>query len=448
MQQNKLPYSLILLSLILSSLLLLSFLPEIKLGGLTLKRINLLSDIKPDPPPKKIKKDTLRKTVVKNKVPPSKVFKNGLTSFEDYSENKKAFSHFFNALNAVKNRPVRIAFFGDSFIEGDILAASLRDTLQTLFGGQGVGYVSLASEVAHYRTSIQHTYSNWTTYSIVGKRSEQVTLGLPGYCFVPQENNMVEFKPAKRRNPIPFKSVRLLYSNPTHAAVDYVINDTTTRSLNLKTSAHLEEAQLGEGDIQSIKLHFNNYDSLRLYGISFEEGNGIYVDNLAMRGNSGVGLYNISSYMNNQFNSYQNYKLIILQYGLNVVTENDSLGYAWYIDKMVRTVNKVKSDFPESSILLLSVSDRSSNQNGEFKTIPYITAMRDAQRTIAKKTGIAFWDMHTAMGGEGSMTKFVNAAPPLAAKDYTHLTFRGGRKIAKKLADAILFERRKYATKK
>ena len=37
--------------------------------------------------------------------------------------------------------PVRIAFMGDSFVEGDILTADLRESLQETFGGGGVGFV-------------------------------------------------------------------------------------------------------------------------------------------------------------------------------------------------------------------------------------------------------------------------------------------------------------------
>lgn len=74
----------------------------------------------------------------------------------------------------------------------------------------------------------------------------------------------------------------------------------------------------------------------------------------------------------------------------------------------------------------MSVSDRSSNQNGEFATIPSIPEMRDRQREIASATKVAFWDLYTSMGGKNSMIKFT-ASTPLAAKDYTHLTFWEGR---------------------
>lgn len=448
MQENKLSNSLLLFAIVISSLLLLTLLPEVKFKDLTIKKINILADIQSDPVKKLPKTKPTRKTNKKKKGIYPGSCKAGITCLEDYSKDKKALRYFMNALKDTKRKPVRIAFFGDSFIEGDILTASFRDTLQTIFGGKGVGYVPIASEVAQYRTSIQHTYTNWDTYSIVGKKNKWSPLGTQGYCFVPQEGNEAEYRPAKRKYNTPFKNIRLFYTNPLATTLDYTINDTITHSIKLSSSQVLEQTKLKGENIQSLKLKFNNIDSLKVYGVSVEENTGLYVDNLAMRGNSGMGLYQIATEMNEQFNAYQNYKLIILQYGLNVVTENDTLGYNWYIDKMVLVVNKLKDDFPESSILLISVSDRSSNQNGNFKTIPFIPLMRDAQRKIAQKCGVAFWDLFTAMGGENSMIKYVNAEPPLAAKDYTHLTFKGGKKIAKQLAEAILLEREKYVKKK
>ena len=448
MQENKLSNSLLLFTIVISSLLLLTFAPEVKFKDIAFKKINILADIQSAPAKQLSKTKPTRKINKKKKGIDSGSCKNGLTCLEDYSKDKKALRFFRNALKETKRKPVRIAFFGDSFIEGDILTSSLRDTLQTIFGGKGVGYVPIASEVAQFRTSIQHTYTNWQTYSVVGKRNLWSPLGTSGYCFVPQENNEAEFRPAKRKQITPFKSIRLFYTNPLAASLEYVVNDTIATSIKLNSSQVLEQTKLKGENIQSLKLKFNNVDSLKVYGISFEETTGLYVDNLAMRGNSGMGLYQISTEMNEQFNAYQNYKLIILQYGLNVVTENDTLGYTWYIDKMVRVINKLKDDFPESSILLISVSDRSSNQNGKFKTIPFIPLMRDAQRKIAQTCGVAFWDLFTAMGGENSIIKYVNAVPPLAAKDYTHLTFKGGKKIAKQLAEAILFEREKHVKKK
>jgi hypothetical protein len=41
------------------------------------------------------------------------------------------------------------------------------------------------------------------------------------------------------------------------------------------------------------------------------------------------------------------------------------------------------------------------------------------------------------MGGDGSMTKWVEEEPALANKDYTHFNFRGAKKVAGILYDQI-----------
>lgn len=450
MQDNQLPKVFLLTLIVIGVLLLLSFVPAITIGSIKLRKVTLLADIQ-----KEKLKPIAKKRISKQKItPPEAVIKKnefcpkGITCIEDYSENKKAMWDFVRALNQTKNKPVRVAFFGDSFIEGDILTASLRDTLQMLFGGRGVGYVPITSEVARFRTTIQHTFTNWKTYSFVGQKNPFSPLGTPGYCFVPQNENSVEFKPGKRRFVNQFNKVRLFYKSKLQDSLHYTLNDSLRQSIALDTTNSLRQLTLKAKDAKSLKLDFRPYDSLKLYGISFEDGAGIYIDNLAMRGNSGMGLLQVSNEMHRQFNQYQNYSLIILQYGLNVASEEDTTGYVWYTQKMARAVNLLKENFPESSILIISVSDRSSNQEGTFATMATIPDMVNAQREIARKCKVAFWDLYTAMGGENSMLKFVAAVPPLAAKDYTHLTFQGGRKLARMLAETMLYERKRYEPKK
>lgn len=449
MSNNKLSQSFTVLVLIISALLLLSLIPEMNWLGMKIKRVDPLADIRVKPVPKVTtqKKSPTKKKKQPQPKPKEDDCKPGITCIEDYSADKRAFKYFLQALNEVGHKPVRIAFFGDSFIEGDIVCGSFRDTLQALYGGHGVGYVPIASDVAQYRTSIQHTFSNWETYSVVKKNEENIPLGTSGYCFIPKEGNEVEYRPAKKRRSAIFNSVRLFYSTDHETELTYTINDTLHLTATLPASEGLQQFKVPETGEQSIRFQFPP-DSINLYGVSFEGQKGLYVDNFAMRGNSGMGFLQTTTEMNQQFNAFQNYKLIILQYGLNVVSEDDSTGYAWYVDRMVRAVNRLKESFPKCTILILSVSDRSSNQDGTFATIPYIPVMRDAQREIARKCGVAFWDLFTAMGGQNSIIKFVNAVPPLAAKDYTHLTFRGGKIIANKLAETILYERERYARKK
>jgi lysophospholipase L1-like esterase len=455
--KNQLHYSFLLCLTVIGLLLILSYFSRLSIGPFSLKKIDLLADIRP--PGQPAPADSL--IALQNEIPDSIVAQQdsivqeirehcppGITCIEDYSSDSTALKYFFTALQQTKKsgQPLRVAFYGDSFIEGDVFCGSFRDTLQSLYGGRGVGYMPITSDVAGFRNTIKHRFSNWGTSSLVKiKDSLAAPPGPAGFCFVPLPGNWVEYKPSKKRYLREFNDIRIYYRNLKDAILHYSI-DTVESMEPLEVSDNMQEWRYEGKQIKSVKFEFFPHDSLLLYGASFESGSGIYVDNFSMRGNSGLTLTTVDADLYRQFNRYRKYKLIILQFGLNLIVE-ESLNYQAYTTRMVAVVNKMKTLFPATSFLLLSVSDRSSNTDGDFKTMRAIPAMRNAQRLIAQETGIAFWDMYQAMGGENSMVKFVTATPALAAKDYTHLTFKGGRKVAGSLVKSLLVEVHKYERK-
>jgi hypothetical protein len=446
-ERNKLLQVLWLTTIIIAGLIFLSFLPEITIGSYQLKKIDILSDLHPDPP--EIKNIvTVDSILIKEIIPTDSIpIDSSLVPIEDFSGDKKVLKHFYQALQNAENRQVRIAFFGDSFIEGDIISSSMRDTLQQVFGGNGVGLVPMASEIAGFRKSIKHTYSNWETYSILTSQDGTIPMGISGYTYLPKEDNTVTYKPGKVPRQENFKVVKLLYQNEGSAAINFTINEGPEVSHEFEKSDSVKQFIVTHPGIQSIQLRATPPDSLLFFGISFEDTQGVYVDNFSMRRNSGIALTKLSLPLLKQFNNFLDYKLIILQYGLNVASENDSTNYGWYTGKMVKIIKDLKEVFPKTSFLLLSVSDRGTNKEGRVVTMESIPKMRTMQREIARKSGIAFWDMFEAMGGRNSIVQFTEAIPPLAAKDYTHLTHLGGNKIGRKLADALLHEYNKHEKK-
>lgn len=86
--------------------------------------------------------------------------KDGMVCIEEYVDSTgRGMSHFYEALGQVNamDRPVRIAYFGDSFIEADILTGDLREMLQKRFGGCGVGYVPITTQIAGFRPTVHHS---------------------------------------------------------------------------------------------------------------------------------------------------------------------------------------------------------------------------------------------------------------------------------------------------
>ena len=129
------------------------------------------------------------------------------------------------------------------------------------------------------------------------------------------------------------------------------------------------------------------------------------------------------------------YDLIILEYGLNVLTA-DVLHYDSYRKAFVRVINYMKRCFPDAAVLVMGICDRSMQNNGVFETMPSVEGMIEAQRAAAEETGVAFWNTFEAMGGRNSMAEFV--AKNWAAKDYTHISYAGGKFVARKLLESLM----------
>lgn len=445
MSENRLHEVVYLFVYTICLLLVLSLIPPFTLGDFNYRRVSLFSDILSEKPQQASGADSVRDAVIAEPVQSGKKpCPAGITCLEDFSSEGTALRSFLDALDETSDSPVRIAFFGDSFIEGDILTASLRDTLQRVYGGRGPGFVPITSEVAKFRSTIGHDYSGWKIESIINKAEEGVSyaFGPLGNSAIPEEGNRVEYRPGKSKEKLQYPE--LLYTSDAVRRIRVTIDDTTVVEKVLAIAPVMGRERLANRPVHTVKVEVLETDSIHLFGVTFEKGAGIYVDNMAMRGNSGMALSRISSSVWREYNRDGAVKLVVLQYGLNVVSEKDSTDYGGYASSMVRVVEKIKLAFPKASILIVSVSDRSSNQDGTFRTMPGILAMRLAQRRLAQKTGVAFWDLFQAMGGENSMPGFVNRQPPWAGKDYTHMNFRGGQYLAKKLAEAIEFERHRH----
>ena len=92
-------------------------------------------------------------------------------------------------LEQTKNDKIRIAYYGDSMTDGDLIVQDLRALFQNAFGGLGIGFLPIASESAKSRGSVFHSYSNtWKTQSYVNVKRPKRPFGVSGQVFFTQGN--------------------------------------------------------------------------------------------------------------------------------------------------------------------------------------------------------------------------------------------------------------------
>ncbi|MBO4723496.1 MAG: hypothetical protein J5629_11300 [Muribaculaceae bacterium] len=367
------------------------------------------------------------------------VTREGVTSIIDMSNGGSGgMAAFYNALDQAGNRPVRIAVIGDSFIEGDILTSMLRELLQQRFGGCGVGYLPMTSITANVRNTVKQTFNGWTQHKAVDKNGYSNTYNnLSGNYFTASQGAWVNMvgKGANYPHSLSCTSSSFyFFGNTGEGYVTAVINGTDTTHFSLNTGTMIGHAKV-TGDIRSVRWSVTNPESMVFLGASMDGEMGVVVDNFAMRSARGNHLIKISPQVMTAFNHARHYDLVILMYGLNVAEANRSV-YTPYSNSLIAAVNNIKANMPGTSVLIVGCSDREERFSGGWRTMKGVMGLIQAQKRAAIESGVAFWDMYEAMGGEGSIVEMVKHGE--ANSDYTHINSRGGNRIARYLYDALM----------
>ncbi|NVO20555.1 MAG: hypothetical protein HXX13_12715 [Bacteroidetes bacterium] len=432
MSANSKPFYFILATFLI--VLLLSFLGStFRVFGIDIKNINIISDLFPE----EVVDSTqiaVQVPVIIDSIPIPYDFRvsDAIIGYEK-GATMKAFIKAMHELSEGKRKKVRIGYFGDSMIEGDLLTQDIRKLLQDYFGGNGVGFVPITSIVAGFRQSISHSFSeNWNESNFLNSKGYNGNLYLSGHTFRPSESSYVSYSAVKYSHLNSFPETYLLYGKNDSIST-FTINDSV-----LKYENHdIFNRQLVSMNTSRVQARFNGSGNT-LFGFSFESQRGIFVDNLSFRGISGIELQRLSPALLHSVNATQPYDLIVIQYGPNLLFKPELLDFSWYEKPIKNAILAIKDAFPDASILIVGSADKSCRYDGEYRTQKGVLPLIEVQNQVAFETNSNFWNLYNAMGGRNSMIRWVNSDPPLANLDYTHLTHKGATQVAKILYDKIM----------
>jgi lysophospholipase L1-like esterase len=426
-------------------LLLVSIISEsFHLNWLAFNRVNLITDI--------VQKDTslINDTSGINLPGPEIVnkpqsdftlYKKGhfITNFS-VDTSKPSLTAFAQKLHDLKNgkkRKVRIAYFGDSMIEGDLLTQTLRKLLQHVFGGNGVGFVPITSQVSGFRQTVTENNSDgWEGESF--KSGKNNRLFFSGHLFHTSGAwvQMID-QTVKDTAAIIEKSILCGYvSKPVNVTVN-------NSPVTINPGKAFNRIIAGNDQSNGIKLAVAN-DQLPLYGISFESASGIIVDNFSFRGITGIELASIDSAFLQSINENNPYDLIIFQYGVNMLFRPNDKNFNWYARAMLPVIKKFRNCFKESDFLVISTADRAFRYEGEYKSAIGIDSLIKVQAALAFETNSGFYNQFETMGGKNSIVDWATRSPSLANKDYVHPNHRGAEVLANYFFEAILNDYEKY----
>lgn len=359
-------------------------------------------------------------------VQPAALLADGSVAIECYTGNSRPLERFRAALADASQRVVRVAVIGDSYIEGDIFCKDLRALLQERFGGTGVGFMASHSDFPGFRGTVSQSSTGWKMHDIRTMKRRDSIRTLSSDYGVCTANAKSTFSGTKNNaGTKQWHRTRFAFIAPDSGTVTLTAADGTSNRIEAAPSPRVQWAELiaTTGKV-SIETDIAGLVSLGTY---LDGTTGVQVDCMSVRGNSGLATARMNIDLCRQMAAKADYDLIILEFGMNVLSAEQT-DYTPYMLAMTKGIERIRKCYPKADIIVMGVGDRGIKSGAEVTSLPTVTAMVNAQRETARRTGTHFWDTRSAMGGPGSIVqwrknKHVNA-------DYIHLNHAGGRQLA------------------
>ena len=368
-------------------------------------------------------------------------------------------STFFDAFWAAaeqarsQGRILRVMHYGDSQIEMDRITGVLRAYMQRTFGGGGPGMMPFRTIIPTYAVR-QYGGGDLTHLSSFGDSTVSRSPGNYGpmmQCFRLAGSAHTGFREASKKGIDDrvkrFSDIRLVYNNRgSHFKAS--LTDRATRQAFPRQD---DSAGIGSLrwhlDSATAHLSLNVSGSADLYAVALDNGPGVAVDNIPMRGCSGQQFTLVPADRLARAYAQLDVGLVILQFGGNSMPYlRDDKAITKYCTSIGRQIDHVRRTCPGAKVLFIGPSDMSTRVRGQLQTYPQLPAVIDSLAATALRHGAAYWSIYHAMGGYNSMVQWKKEG--LAGEDYVHFTTRGAELMGDRLVQALEASFNRYAARR
>jgi len=368
------------------------------------------------------------------------------TAIED--ESGHALDAFFaRLLKTDRKEPgavTRILHYGDSTIASDYISGTVRRRLQARFGDAGHGFILIANPWEWYfHNDVLHASDGeWKASRLAGPVAPDGMYGLGGVSFTSYGGGVAWFGTATKGDFGRKASRYDLYylEQPGGGDVEVAVRGAATERFSTRGDAKVSRVhpvRVEDGE-SKLTVRAAGGGPVRLFGVALERDQpGVVYD--ALGSHAAMAVYwerQDRAHWKDQL-ALRDPGLIVFQYGTN---ESD----LWRLDRqeyeqaLAGLIDELREVSGGASVLVVAPLDRAEQKDGRMTTKRVILDLVSIQRRVALSHGAAFWNTFDAMGGEGSMARWVKAKPQLGGGDLTHPTPLGAEVLGDMVSDAIV----------
>jgi lysophospholipase L1-like esterase len=348
----------------------------------------------------------------------------------------------------------RILHYGDSTIASDYVSGTVRRRLQARFGDAGHGFILIANPWEWYfHNDVLHASDGeWKASRLAGPVAPDGMYGLGGVSFTSYGGGVAWFGTSTRTDFGRHVSRFDLYylEQPGGGDVELSVRGAPPQHFSTRGDAKVSRVRSIHVDDGEAKLTVRPMGGgpVRLFGVALERDRpGVVYD--ALGSHAAMAVYwqrQDRAHWKDQL-ALRDPALIVFQYGTN---ESD----LWRLDRdeyeqaLAGLVDELREAAGGASVLVVAPLDRAEQKDGRLATKRVILDLVAIQKRVALAHGAAFWNTFEAMGGEGSMARWVRTKPQLAGGDLTHPTPLGAEVLGDMLSDALVAAYERWAAAK
>ncbi len=336
----------------------------------------------------------------------------------------------------------RIAHYGASIIEMDLISGPMRRKMQTKWGDAGHGFVHVSRPQPWYRPFdlVHDPSSAWIAYALYEKSADR-RFGYGGTVSLAYKPKAKAEIGTDKRGVVGREVSRfeILFSKePSGGMIEVEVDGKNMGAIDTTAPAKKDawaEVKVPDGN-HELELRAMAKD-IRAYGVILERDvPGVVYDSLGV---NGIGIAAYQSVDKNCWINqlrHRNPNLVILAFGTNEARFNTNP--AQLLKANLDVISIVKKALPNASILLMGPVDTATKKGMNLVSQPLLPTIVAEQRKAAKQAGVAYWCMYEAMGGAGTAAKWYNAKPRLTSGDLIHPTPKGGEILADLFYNALM----------
>jgi len=350
----------------------------------------------------------------------------------------------FEALDEVespiRDRIVRIAWWGDSAIVSDGYTGHLRARLQERFGDAGPGFILAATTFDGYlRRDVRLRRHDWTAHNVIQGALRTGRFGYGGIQATSRGGASSTFE----SQGAPFTAVEVYHRAFPRAGGIQLFAD----GAGQPTAEHQTDAETAEdavwrwvpptGGVTSVRVRAAGRGETVIYGVALERGdNGVTVDALGLLGMRARRWLNADAEHIEGQVAARRPDLIVLAFGGNERVD-PGLTAARHEEDITATLAHLRGGAPDAACLVMGPIAHGVRDRGRIALDPKLGPIYEGQRAAAEGAGCAFFDTVEAMGGGDESIRTFRQRQ-LIAGDLAHLNSRGHAAVGDLVADWLL----------